>query len=221
MAEGVSFEELQDRIRRIKWYHSIRIGNVVTPGIAGEDHLAWTAQAIPENLHGKSVLDIGAWDGYFSFLCEKRGASRVLAIDDLSGPRSLGMEGNEGFQLAKKMLGSSVEFKQMSAYDVGALDQTFDLTIFFGVYYHLKNPLLALEVIYQRTGELLAIEGHVVDDPRPIMYFYDTFELNPGDASNWWGPSVSCLEKMLRRVGFRKIAVIDKKKDRALLQAWK
>jgi len=85
----------------------------------------------------------------------------------------------------------------------------------------LKNPLLALEAIYQRTGEPLAVEGHVVDDPRPIMYFYDGCELNAGDTSNWWGSSVSCLEKMLRRLGFRKTAFIDKKEDRALLPAWK
>jgi len=125
LADDVLFEKLQDRIRRIKWYHSIRIGNVVTPGIESEDHLAWMAQAIPENLHGKSVLDIGAWDDYFSFLCEKRGASRVLAIDDLSGVHSWGMESDEGFQLAKKMLGSQGRKYGLSNYSWPRVEEEY------------------------------------------------------------------------------------------------
>jgi tRNA (mo5U34)-methyltransferase len=129
--------------------------------------------------------------------------------------------GNRGFELAKRALRSNVELRQMSVYDLTDLEENFDVTIFFGVYYHLKNPLEAFEAISSRTKEILVIEGHVVDDPRPVMYLYDPYELNPHDASNYWGPSIPCLEKMLRRSGFNRIRLVDRVNDRALLEARK
>lgn len=213
--------DVVEEIRKIRWFHSIRIGDILTPGVVSESYEMWQAKAIPEDLHGRTVLDVGAWDGFFSFLCEKRGARRVLAIDDLSGVISWGMEGNRGFQLVKKVLGSNVEFRQMSVSELRALEERFDVVVFFGVYYHLKDPLEAFEIISSKTKELLVIEGHVIDDPRPVMYLYDPYELNPRDSSNYWGPSIPCLERILRRVGFKKTKVYDKRAQRVLVQAWK
>lgn len=212
---------IEKQIQKIKWYHSIQIGNMVTPGSVPRDFLTWQTQAIPRDLTGKTVLDIGAWDGFFSFHCERAGARRVLAIDNSSGVYSWGMKSNTGFQLAKKQLRSNVEFKQLSVYDLATLEESFDVVVFFGVYYHLSDPLRAFEAISQKTRELLIIEGHVIDDTRPVMYLYDPFELNPQDPSNYWGPSVPCLEKMLKRVGFKRVSLISRREDRALLQAWK
>jgi tRNA (mo5U34)-methyltransferase len=221
MSSAADPAHVAEEIQEIQWYHSIRLGDVVTPGVTKENDELWLARAIPSDLRYKTVLDIGAWDGFFSFLCEKRGASRVLAIDDLSGVFSWGMNSNKGFQLAKKILHSHVEFRQMSVYDLTALEENFDIVVFFGVYYHLKNPLEAFETISSKTKELLVVEGHVNDDQRPVMYLYDPYELNPQDATNYWGPSIPCLEKMLRRVGFGRIRLIDRIADRVLFQAWK
>ena len=97
---------------------------------------------IPEDLRGKRVLDIGAWDGWFSFEMERRGAE-VLAIDNWDNPR---------FHEVRRLLNSRVEYRQMDVYDLTpARIGRFDIVLFFGVLYHLKHPLLALERVCALT----------------------------------------------------------------------
>jgi len=105
-------------------------------------------------------LDIGAWDGYYSFLCESRGA-RAIAIDLL--PQRKRGQSIRGFLTAKKVLNSNVEYILMDLYDIDSLDAAFDIVLFLGVYYHLKHPLYALEKIYNKTRELLVLEGEVLN----------------------------------------------------------
>jgi tRNA (mo5U34)-methyltransferase len=159
---------------------------------------------IPEDLRGKRVLDIGAWDGWFSFEMERRGAE-VLAIDNWDNPR---------FHQMRAMLNSRVEYRQIDMYEltperVGR----FDIVLFMGVLYHLKHPLLALERVCALTIDMAAVDSFVLREKhrpgegveqRPVMEFYETDEFG-GQTDNWVGPSLSCLQAFCRTAGFARV----------------
>jgi tRNA (mo5U34)-methyltransferase len=201
---------LAAEIAKVRWYHSIDLGNgLVTPG-----HDLTAARVpvlgIPESLAGKSVLDIGAWDGYFSFEAERRGASRVVAADYHCWGGWGGHDGwgtKNGFDLARRILGSRVEDKRVDVLDLSPHTVgIFDLVLFIGVLYHMRHPLLALEKVLSVTGDHLILETHVdmLDCPRPAMAFYPGCELHQ-DGSNWCGPNPPMVEAMLRDVGFSRV----------------
>lgn len=211
-------EEKAKLIRSRKWYHSIEIDGIITPGSISHDTLKQLLEYLrfPSRLDGMTVLDVGAWDGFFSFEAEKRGAARVLAYD-LHPPDYY------GFSLAKELLGSRVEYLQGNAYDLSNQIGTFDVVLFLGVFYHLRYPLLALDRLWEVTDQYLLIESQVMDnglilndgsrvplsqvDPRlssvPLYRFYRRDELNPGDYSNWFSPNLKALEDGLWSAGFR------------------
>lgn len=200
----LSDEEISLRIAHVKrWHHSIKLGNICTPGKIPYDHSMSKAETIPENLEGKSVLDVGAWDGFFSFLCENRGASRALAIDNWQYEEDLK---NKGFIIAKEILNSKVEYMKLDVNDIDQIDESFDIVLFFGVYYHLENPLLALKKLFSRVKEEVILTGSILVDERPIMYFLETGELG-GDPNNYWLATPSCIERMCKRVGYTKVVL--------------
>ena len=206
--------EIGRRIEAVPyWWHSIKLGNLVTPGHENESFLpltpdfqSWIAQVIPEDLTGKSVLDIGTWDGYFSFLAEERGASRVVAVDKMACRHHV--SNLDGFWTAHEILKSRVQLMQIDVYDITRVAEDFDVVFFFGVLYHLKHPLLALEKLYERTKELLLLETHVNTSETMSMDFYEGDEYG-GDPTNWWGPSVKLVEAMCRVCGFARIEKVD------------
>jgi tRNA (mo5U34)-methyltransferase len=163
----------------------------------------------PDSLSGKSVLDIGAWDGFYSFEAERRGAARVLATDSFSW--GLGGDGTKaGFELARDALGSSVEDMTIDVLDllperVGK----FDLVLFLGVLYHMRHPMLALERVFSVTNGLCILETHVdlLHVKRPIAAFYPGRELAE-DPTNWWGPNIECVVRMLKVVGFSTVEMV-------------
>ena len=107
---------------------------------------------IPEDLTGYTVLDIGAWHGFFSFECERRGADRVVAIDRFAWDKF----GMKEFLNAKDSLGSNVEYHHADVHELDADTLgTFDLVLFLGVFYHHRNPLQALENIRSITKQKL------------------------------------------------------------------
>lgn len=160
-------------------------------------------------LTGKSVLDIGAWDGFFSFAAERRGAARVLATDSFSWS-GRGWGSRAGFELARSAYGSRVEDLEIDVMDLAPERiGRFDVVLFLGVLYHLKHPLLALERVASVTGERLILET-VVDlagVQRPAMAFYPGRELND-DPTNWWAPNLPGLRAMLHTVGFTRVDVV-------------
>jgi len=164
---------------------------------------------LPISLAGRSVLDIGAWDGFFSFEAERRGAARVVATDHYSwhGPT---WSTKAGFTLARELLGSRVEDLDIDVMDLSP-DRvgTFDVVLFLGVLYHLRHPLLALERVAAVTADLLVLETVVdmVGFGRPAAAFYPGRELN-GDPTNWWGPNPSAVNGMLHAVGFERVRTI-------------
>jgi tRNA (mo5U34)-methyltransferase len=164
---------------------------------------------LPTSLAGKSVLDIGAWDGFFSFEAERRGAERVVAVDSHSWGGG-GWGSKEGFRCAREILGSRVEDVDLDVMDISAERLgTFDVVLFLGVLYHLRHPLLALERVLSVTKDLLILETHVdlLSTRRPAMAFYPGRELD-GDMSNWWGPNPPALVKMLESAGFKRVQAI-------------
>src|SRR5687768_7042217 len=167
---------------------------------------------LPASLAGKHVLDIGAWDGFFSFEAERRSAARVVASDYYAwhGTGWGTGQGKAAFQLARETLASRVEDLDIDVMDfsperVGL----FDVVLFLGVLYHLPNPFLALERVASVTRGLLILETVVdmVGVSRPAAAFYPDRELND-DPTNWWGPNHAAVAGMLRSAGFVRVDVI-------------
>src|SRR5713101_7940530 len=205
---GRSAEPIRSEVAKVRWFQQIDLGNgIVTPGA---EHSPGKLEilGLPDDLRGWSVLDVGAWDGFFSFAAERRGARSVLATDHFCWGGG-GWGTKAGFDLARKVLRSKVRSKRIDVLDhapetVGV----FDLVLFLSVLYHMRHPLLALEKMASVTRRLLIIETHVdmLDCPRPAMAFYPSDELCH-DASNWCGPNPAMIEAMLKTVGFQKVLV--------------
>jgi tRNA (mo5U34)-methyltransferase len=184
----------------IYWWHQIELpGTGVTPG--RDPSAAKLAQLRMPSLAGKTVLDIGAWDGYFSFAAERLGASRVVAADSWVWQQP---GGKDGFQYARRALGSNVEDIEIEVLDIApeTVGQ-FDVVLFLGVLYHMRHPLLALERVAAVTKELLVMETLVdltfLRTPAAAFYPWALFR----DQTNWWGPNRAAVEGMLQAVGFR------------------
>lgn len=189
------FAELSDLGR----YHSIELPDgCVLRGLQTIEQLRSRLRQfpIPEDLSGKRVLDVGAWDGFFSFEMERRGAE-VVALDVVR---------QEQFLQTKELLGSRVEYEtgdicRMSSRALGQ----FDIVLFLGVLYHVKHPLLALEKVCELTKETAFIESYVTGETgTPAMEFYETGELQ-GQFDNWFGPNLPCLLAMCRTAGFARV----------------
>ena len=199
-------DELREEVERIRWYHSIRLReDLVTPGKEGDTagKLRWIK--LPDDFRGKTVLDVGTWDGFFAFEAERRGASRVVATDHHVWHSPVW--GDAGFRLAHRTFGSGVEPE-----DIDVLDHSperlgiFDVVLFLGVLYHMRHPLLALEKMAAITREQLIVETHVeaLGVRRPMAAFYPGAELSDDD-SNWWGPNIPAVEAMLKTAGFSRV----------------
>jgi len=191
-------DQIQTAIEKVPaWWHHIDIGGIVTPGITHQASHDWITAVIDEDLQGKDVLDIGAWDGYYSFLAEKRGASSVQAIDANKGPSH-----PKGFETAKQLLKSKVEHRILDVYDLDRLEKKFDLIFFFGVYYHLWNPILAFQKIFDQLnpGGTVLIEGLIRSGSKPYLYAYR--------GNGTWCPAEFCaatpswINVTCERIGF-------------------
>ena len=202
-------EQLARRARDIRWYHTMDLGLGVKTQGNYEPAKVLERFQLPDRLDGKSVLDIGAWDGFYSFEAERRGASRVLAVDHYSWD-GVGWGSKAGFDLAHEVLGSKVEDLQIDVLDLSSERVgTFDIVLFLGVLYHMKHPLLALERVFEVTGEQLILETEIdmTWTRRPAAAFYPGRELAMSDT-NWWGPNITAVEGMLRTVGFRDVRLV-------------
>jgi tRNA (mo5U34)-methyltransferase len=207
----------REKLQAGGWWHSIDLGDRVTPGANTLPHLRryWPDMGFPDDLRGKRLLDIGCWDGFFSFEAERHGAE-VLAVDCWRPPN---------FFKAREALGSKVEFREMSVYEVSRRKLgTFDIVLFLGVLYHLRHPLLGLERVCEVTKEQSIIESHIIDDfiacEPPLMEFYEGSEL-AGQDDNWWGPSYDCLTRMTRAAGFVRTEKFRRAPARVTIRAWR
>jgi tRNA (mo5U34)-methyltransferase len=225
--------ELERRIRELgDWFHNLNLAGIQTAPhhyLGDYPTVKWKkfAHAIPTDLSGKTVLDIGCNAGFYSFEMKRRGAKRVVAIDDAQNYLAQG-------QLAAGVLGLDIEFAQLSVYDLGRLQEKFDLVLFLGVFYHLRYPLLALDIIHEHVAKDLLVfqslqrgspeilplqpdynfwEREVFEQPGfPLMYFIET--RYAGDVTNWWIPNSACSMALLRSAGF---TIIEHPEDEILI----
>jgi len=183
------------------WHQRFELApGVFTPGVSDVGFLLQAAR-VPDRLDGATVLDIGTTNGGAAFECERRGASRVVVVD-------IADDAWFGFAAIKELLGSRAEHIQGNIYELPALlHETFDVVLFWGVLYHLRHPLLALDNVRRFARGHVSIETAVsdhelVEDCRaqPVARFYRRDEL-AGDSSNWFAPTVVALTQWCQSCG--------------------
>jgi tRNA (mo5U34)-methyltransferase len=213
--------QIRQRVEQLgPWFHNLELEGVPT----APDHFLGDyprikfrhfADAIPADLAGKSVLDIGCNAGFYSLEMKRRGADRVLGIDFDDGYLAQA-------RFAAEVEGADIEFRKLSVYDVAALGEKFDIVIFMGVLYHLRHPLLALDLIREHVAADLMVfqsmqRGSSDVAPLAENYPFQNYELfeeptypklhfveerYSDDPTNWWIPNRACVEAMLRSSGF-------------------
>jgi len=191
------------------WYHSFELpeGTVIDGFMTLEQQKRRYAQfPIPDDLRGKRLLDTGAWDGWFSFEAERHGAE-VTAIDCVELATFLDI---------RAKLGSDVDYRILDFYELpGAGLGKFDIVFFLGVLYHVRHPLLALEIVCALTRDVAIVDSFVTDPDDwlehageiPSMEFYELDELG-NQFGNWVGPTVPCLLAMCRAAGFARVELL-------------
>lgn len=230
-------EEILAGLKRLEpWFHRIDLGGGLytkTESVMGEPvnhpHGTWQTiqKALPANLSGKTLLDVGCNAGFYSFEAKRRGARRVLGVD---GQRQHVRQG----LFVRKALGLEVEFRRLNVYELNPREPgQFDITLALGLIYHLKHPILALENLYQVTKEMLIVETAIMPARKTPSSFSHSFgELrtvlhplayveNPPEAKeqvfNWFLPSVDALKALLRSTGFDEVEVLEVKDERAVV----
>jgi tRNA (mo5U34)-methyltransferase len=220
-ASAPSSADLARRIRELgDWFHNLDLNGIPTAPhhfLGDYPRVKWRRfeHVLPKDLTGRTVLDIGCNAGFYSMEMKRRGADRVVGID--SDLRYLAQA-----RLAAEIRGFDIEWRQLSVYEVGQLGERFDLVIFMGVFYHLRHPLLALDLIHDHaTRDLLLFqtmqrgatgtmelqedypfqETAIFEQPEyPRLHFVEKQYSN--DWTNWWIPNRACSEAMLRSAGF-------------------
>jgi tRNA (mo5U34)-methyltransferase len=217
----LSTDEIRRKIDALgPWFHNLDLQGVRTAPshfLGDYPSVKWRnfADVVPKSLKGKNVIDIGCNAGFYAMEMKRRGADRVLGLDSRD-------EYLAQARFAADVSGLEVEFRNLSVYDVGKLDETFDLVIFMGVLYHLRHPLLALDLIYEHVARDMMLfqsmqrgSNRVVEVDKDYDFWTtDHFEsaeypklhfIEHGyadDPTNWWIPNRSCSEAMLRNAGF-------------------
>jgi tRNA (mo5U34)-methyltransferase len=217
----MSSAEIRERVEALRpWFHNIDLGGVATAPdhfLGDYPNIKWRkfSDAIPADLTGKSVLDIGCNGGFYSMEMKRRGADRVLGVDF-----------DESYlaqaRFAAELSDLNIEFKKLSVYEVGQLGERFDIILFMGVLYHLRHPLLALDLIRTHVADDLMVfqsmqrgsaevgevaenylfwDTDLFDQPEfPKLHFIERRYAN--DPTNWWIPNRAAVEGMLRSAGF-------------------
>jgi tRNA (mo5U34)-methyltransferase len=213
--------EIERRIAELgAWFHNMELGGVHTAPqhfLGDYPTVKWRRieHALPQDLRGKTVLDVGCNAGFYSIQMKQRGASRVVAID--SDPTYLAQA-----RFAADVHECEIEFHQIDVYNIADLQEQFDLVLFMGVIYHLRHPLLALDLLHQHAvKETLVFQSLLRGSPLasslapdygfeettifqrddyPKMHFVE--HRYAGDPTNWWIPNRACAEAMLRSAGF-------------------
>ena len=226
-------DRVQSQIATIaNWRHRIPLPDGTnTPGFI-DTAKEWDLLNAPTDMSGMRILDIGCSDGYYSFRSEQSGADEVLAIDDQS---SLFFTQGKAIEIVKGILGSNVNYRPISVYDLNVKEiGQFDIIFFLNVLYHLRHPLLALEKIrsvmkpeailfyksYFSTNIEFKFFGKQIKLQlgfKPMVRFYPTNEL-AGDFTNWWGPNIPAHRRMIESSGLSIAHELHRSYDRIYYQ---
>lgn len=213
MTDLRSATNLQEIVDSYFWWHSIDLGNgIITNGTKTPEimQLEYENTFSKINLVGRTVLDIGTWNGGFAVEAWRRGASSVTGVDHFTWNHPY-YRGRETFNLVSEVTGANLKAidrdlddPRLDLSDIGQ----HDVVLFLGVFYHLKNPLSALREVSGTVRDVLVLETYVerFSDDRPAMVFYPGAEL-AGDATNWWGPNTACIVELLKLMGFAQIEI--------------
>ena len=207
---SLSDDALREAIGRYIWFHSISL----RPGIASSgpktpELLALESAAFlgPLDLSGRNVLDVGAWNGFFSFESLRRGAELVLATDSFTW-RHPAYRGRETVELAAAELGLPVKTQELDPLDLDKISfkVAFDVVLCLGVFYHLIDPIRVVLALRRHTRQVLVLETvhDALANDRPAMIFYPGSELDK-DPTNWWGPNPAAVYGLLRTAGFGRV----------------
>jgi tRNA (mo5U34)-methyltransferase len=218
---ALSPAEIREKVEALgPWFHNLDLNGISTAPshfLGNYPAVKWErfADAIQQEMSGRSVLDIGCNAGFYAIEMKRRGAARVLDIDTDE-------EYLEQARFAAQVNALDIEFFRTSVYDIGTLGEKFDVVLFLGVLYHLRHPLLALDLIHehvaddillfqsmQRGGTEIISLNENYDfwtndlfnrDDFPRMHFIE--HKFADDLTNWWIPNRACVEAMLRSAGF-------------------
>jgi tRNA (mo5U34)-methyltransferase len=218
---GASAEAARAALDRVPlWFHTFSLdeGSVYTPGVA-RDH-RYRIPALPLDLTGRSVLDVGTFDGFYAFLAEARGAKRVVAIDNeqyrewVAARWGVELEGGEGFRTIRELLGSKVAYRRLDAFDLDRLDELFDVIFCFGLLHRVESPLGLLKVLRRR----LADGGYVIAETYGVesqltegaaLRVIEPGEVYARDEFVYWGFSGESLDQLARHAGFAGFELAD------------
>ena len=196
------------------WFHTFalnRAEGIYTPGFA-RDH-RYRVSMLPRDFAGMSVLDVGTFDGFYAFLAERRGAERVVAVDNeqyrlwVASRWGVELEGGEGFRAIHSLLASAVEYRRMDAFELDPLQERFDLVYCFGILHRVENPLGLLRVLRALTagGGSVLVETYGVrpeDRDGPAIRVSEPGEVYARDDFVYWGFGDTGLERLARIAGF-------------------
>jgi tRNA (mo5U34)-methyltransferase len=212
---GASPEAARAALDRVPlWFHtfSLDAGQIYTPGVA-RDH-RYRLPFLPDDLTGRSVLDVGTFDGFYAFLAEARGARRVVAVDNeqytdwVRARWGVDLEGGQGFRTIAELLDSKVEYRRIDAFALDALGERFDLILCLGILHRVDDPLGLLSVLRRRLepeGEVL-LETYGVDNPSlnidAAIRVCEPGEVYARDDYVYWGFSGASLDRLAHHAGF-------------------
>ena len=202
-------ENMIEEMNKIKWYHRISINGVMTPGANYELQNSLNILPLPQDLAGKSVLDIGCWDGYYSFECEKRNASRVVANDKYMWEKESSFWSKDtGFDFAHKHLNSKVEKVVSSVEDLESKNLgKFDYVLMLCVVCLSKNPVQYIEIARNLCSGTVILELHVdmLDTPYPAAKYY-TGNHGNDEVNDYWGMNPLAVRSIMEDLGFTNIS---------------
>ena len=203
------------------WFHTFalnRAEGIYTPG-AARDH-RYRVPFLPSNLNGKRVLDVGTFDGFYAFLAERRGAGRVVAVDNeqyrlwVAARWGIELEGAAGFRAIHRLLDSRVEYRRMDAFALADLHERFDLVLCCGILHRVENPLGLLRVLRAVTagGGGVLVESHGLgpaDRDGPAIRVSEPGEVYERDEFVYWGFGEPGLERLARTAGFHGVQQLE------------
>ena len=204
------------------WFHTFALNaaeGLYTPGKA-RDH-GYRLASIPDSFEGMSVLDIGTFDGFYSFMAEARGAARVLAVDNeqyiewVRGRWGVDLEGAEGFNAIHELLGSNIEYRRMDAFEAATLDEKFDVVFCFGILHRVEDPIGLLRVLRDcltEDGSILLETYGIREDEgadRGEMLVPEPAEIYPGDGYVYWQFSSGALDRLAALAGLSHFVLHD------------
>jgi tRNA (mo5U34)-methyltransferase len=204
------------------WFHTFNLGGgreLYTPG-AARDH-RYRIPAIPERFGDMSVLDVGAFDGFYAFLAEAREARRVVAVDNeqyrawVRSRWGVELEGGEGFRAISRLLDSKVEYRRLDAFDLDRLGERFDFIFCFGILHRVENPLGLLAVLLRRLtdGGRVLLETYGVADrslqDSAAIHVCRAGEVYARDDFVYWGFTANGLDRIARNAGYRGFDLAD------------